>query len=198
MTKTLCGQYFLTTCMKFTSEISLQQPEHGFDPSPVWCDPYLPSTDISCRPQFRRFVPSFLCCFVFSLSIFEYPKLSLSPSVFLCLCSTLLLAVSYLSPLIFLFIIICFLFLLLSLSFSFLLSSTFFLCLSSVIFLLLFTLSFRVCVFYYYYYPVLFPFSTFQLLSAFSAFLIFFTFFFVFCFSYFVLFFYSLALMILS
>ena len=101
MTKTLCGQYFLTTCMKFTSEISLQQPEHGFDPSPVWCDPYLPSTDISCRPQFRRFVPSFLCCFVFSLSIFEYPKLSLSPSVFLCLCSTFFLAVFYLSPLIF-------------------------------------------------------------------------------------------------
>ena len=27
---------------------------------------YLPSTDISCRPHFRRFIPSFLCCFLFS------------------------------------------------------------------------------------------------------------------------------------
>ena len=27
---------------------------------------YLPNTDISCRPQFRCFLPSFLCCYVFS------------------------------------------------------------------------------------------------------------------------------------
>ena len=27
---------------------------------------YLPSTDISCRAHFRRFIPSFLCCFLFS------------------------------------------------------------------------------------------------------------------------------------
>ena len=27
---------------------------------------YLPSTDISCRAHFRRFFPSFLCCFLFS------------------------------------------------------------------------------------------------------------------------------------
>ena len=27
---------------------------------------YLPSTDISCRPQFCHFLPSFLCCYLFS------------------------------------------------------------------------------------------------------------------------------------
>ena len=27
---------------------------------------YLPRTDISCRPQFRRFLSSFICCYVFS------------------------------------------------------------------------------------------------------------------------------------
>ena len=30
---------------------------------------YLPSTDILCRPQFHRFLPCFLCCYLFSSAI---------------------------------------------------------------------------------------------------------------------------------
>ena len=94
-----------------------------------------------------------------SLSIFEYPKFSLSPSAFLCLCSTFFLAVFYLSPLIFfisyhLLSLSASVFLFLLLSFF---PSTFFLCLSSFIFPLFSSLPFCVCAFYYYdYYPVLF------------------------------------------
>ena len=55
---------------------------------------YLPSTDIPCRPHFRRFLPSFLCCYLFSkcnihffILVFSDPT-SLLFSVFLFLCST--------------------------------------------------------------------------------------------------------------
>ena len=55
---------------------------------------YLPSTDISCRPHFRYFLPSFLCCYLFSkcnihffILVFSDPT-SLLFSVFLFLCST--------------------------------------------------------------------------------------------------------------
>ena len=66
---------------------------------------YLPSTDISCRPHFRRFLPSFLCCYLFSkcnihffILVFSDPILfSLSFPVFYFPClllSTFLLCLS--------------------------------------------------------------------------------------------------------
>ena len=66
---------------------------------------YLPSTDISCRPHFRRFLPSFLCCYLFSkcnihffILVFSDPTLfSLSFPVFYFPClllSTFLLCLS--------------------------------------------------------------------------------------------------------
>ena len=64
---------------------------------------YLPSTDISCRPHFRHFLPSFLCCYLFSkcnihffILVFSDPtlfSLSFPVSYFLCLqLSTFLLS----------------------------------------------------------------------------------------------------------
>ena len=66
---------------------------------------YLPSTDIPCRPHFRRFLPSFLCCYLFSkcnihffILVFSDPILfSLSFPVFYFPClllSTFLLCLS--------------------------------------------------------------------------------------------------------
>ena len=63
-----------------------------------FCDPCSPSpesfTDISCRPHFCCFLPSFLCCYLFSkcnihffILVFSDPT-SLLFSVFLFLCST--------------------------------------------------------------------------------------------------------------
>ena len=55
---------------------------------------YLPSTDISCRPHFRCFFPSFLCCYLFSKCNIHFFILDFSDptsllfSVFLSLCST--------------------------------------------------------------------------------------------------------------
>ena len=55
---------------------------------------YLPSTDISCRPHFHCFLPSFLCCYLFSkcnihffILVFSDPTSLLFP-VILFLCST--------------------------------------------------------------------------------------------------------------
>ena len=69
---------------------------------------YLPSTDISCRPQFRRFLPSFLCCYVFSkwnnifiyFSLFRsYSFLSLSFPVYYFPCLLLSIFLLYLCQL---------------------------------------------------------------------------------------------------
>ena len=69
---------------------------------------YLPSIDISCRPHFHRFLPSFLCCYLFSkcnknffILVFPDPTLfSLSFPVFYFPClllSTFLLCISFLA-----------------------------------------------------------------------------------------------------
>ena len=66
---------------------------------------YLPSTDISCRPHFCYFLPSLLCCYLFSkcnihffILVFSDPtlfSLSFPVSYFLCLLlSTFLLCLS--------------------------------------------------------------------------------------------------------
>ena len=62
---------------------------------------YLPSTDISCRPHFRRFLPSFLCCYLFSkcnihFFILIFPSL-LSSTFILCLSSILFPLLFFLS-----------------------------------------------------------------------------------------------------
>ena len=97
---------------------------------------YLPSTDISCRPHFRHFLPSFLCCYVFSkckihsfILVFSDPTLfSLSFPVFYfpyLLLSTFLLCMSFFAyPLLSLSVFLVCLLL------SFLLPSTFLLWLS--------------------------------------------------------------------
>ena len=133
---------------------------------------------------------SFLCLsipvYYFPYFLFLFLPLSVSLSVFYFLSCCLPSFSSdflYLSSSTFSF---CFC-LFLSLLFISWLSSTSFLCLSSIIFPLPSSLSFRVCVRYHYYYPVLFfIFSTYQFFSTFSTY--FSTFFFLFCFSYFVLF----------
>ena len=149
---------------------------------------YLLTTDISCRPQFRRFLPSFLCFYAFFKGNIYFFILVFSDPILFCLflflynllLSILLLCLSL--------NILNFLLLLLSLSlsvfyFPFLLSSIFLLWFSLfiifyVLFLLLFssfiyflslpvfyyiplTLLFifsRMCV-WLYYYPVLFCYS---------------------------------------
>ena len=95
---------------------------------------YLLSTDISCRPQFRRFLPCFLCCYLFSewniyfiILVFSHPILF---SLFLFLCSTFLD---------FYFLSVSSVFLCISSTFSF--SFSLFLCLSSTFFLAAFFLS---------------------------------------------------------
>ena len=113
-----------------------------------------------------QFSVSFISCTLFSLSsnfypspssIFEYPQLSLSPSIPFFVCVLLSFLLSSIFLLWFSLFIIYFLFLLLSLSLSsiFLLGFhplSFFAC---VLLYSLFSVSFCVCVFYYYY-PVLF------------------------------------------
>ena len=95
--------------------------------------------------------------YLFPLSVFAYPLLSLFPSVSFFFCLLLFFLLPSIFLLWFYLFIIYFFFLLLSLSLSstfllgFLLLS-FFACL--LLYSLLFSLSFRVCVFYYYY-PIL-------------------------------------------
>ena len=132
---------------------------------------YLPGSDISFRPHFRRFLPSFLCYYLFSkcnihffILVFSDPTLfSLSFPVFYFPCLSLhilyFLFLSFLSVFYFLscclscylspltFFVYRLIFLSASVSFfvfyfSSLLSSTFILCLPSIIFPLLFFLSF--------------------------------------------------------
>ena len=126
---------------------------------------YLPSTDTMCRPQFCCFLPSFLCCYVFSkwniyFFILVFPNLILfCPSLFWCNTfpvsyflsfSCLSLHILYflsLSLSVFYFLSSC----LLSFSSDFLcLSSTFYFCFCLFLYLLLSFLAF----FYFLLWPV--------------------------------------------
>ena len=110
------------------------------------CWGYLPSTDISCTPQFHCFLPSFLYCYLISkwkiyffILVFSDPILF---SLFLVLCSTF--------P-IFYFLSFSSVFPCISSTFSFFFCL--FLCLSSISFLAVFYLSFLTFFVYYLIFP---------------------------------------------
>ena len=154
---------------------------------------YLASTDSSCKPQFRPFVPSFLCCYLFSkwnlyffilvfsdpflfclfdflsftfppLSLFAYPLLSLSPSVSIFVCLLLSVLLSSILLLWLSLFILDFLFLFLSVSLSVFFFLSSALSLSSIIFPFFFSLSFRVYFIIIILPSFFFVFSTFQFL----------------------------------
>ena len=56
---------------------------------------YLPSADISCRPQFRRFLPSFLCCYLFSKWNIYFSILVFSDPILFSLFSCVLFSLSF-------------------------------------------------------------------------------------------------------
>ena len=126
---------------------------------------YFPSADISFRPQFRHFLPSFLCCYLFSKWNIYFFILVFSDPILFNLFSHVLLFLSsifYLSPLSF-FEYPLFLFLhFLSLSFSiFYFLSSYLLSISSDFLCLSFNFSF--CFYFFIFYLLSWLFSTFIL-----------------------------------
>ena len=136
---------------------------------------YLPSTDISSRPHFRHFLPSFLCCYLFSkwnihffilvfsdpilfslsFPVFYFPCLLLS--IFLLSLSLHILSFLFLSFLSVIYFLSCFL---LSFSSDFLrLSSNFSFCFHFFLCLLLSFLAFFACLLLYFPYSSLYPFA---------------------------------------